>query len=153
MDYYHDHIIDFMELYMMSLLNKYNLLMYIRILMVYKSSPFHSVTTDNKKRLQVMRFMFILLCEFIYLNPDFCHFYNVHTCKYYIIYYQLYVVCRIISKKLQQNSHYQFFLLHINIYLPNIFHIFAERYNFDGIKEKNIMILIDYKYILSDWGS
>jgi len=50
MDYYHDHIIDFMELYMMSLLNKYNLLMYIRILLVYKSAPFHSVTTDNKKK-------------------------------------------------------------------------------------------------------
>jgi len=59
------------------------------------------------------------------------------------------MVCRIISKKLQQNSHYQFFLLHINIHLPNIFHI-AERYNFEGIKERIHMILIDHKYMLSD---
>ena len=152
MDYYHDHIIDFMELYMMSLLNKYNLLMYIRILLVYKSAPFHSVTTDNKKKFQVLSFTFILLCEFIYLNPDFCHFYNLHTCRYYMIYYQSYMICRIISKMLQQNSYYQFFLLHINIHLLNIFHI-AKTFNFDGIKERNIKILIYHKYMWSDWRS
>ena len=71
----------------MTLLNKYHLLLCIRILMVYKSAPFNSVATENKKKLKVLSFTFILLCEFIYLNPDFCHFYNVHTCKYYIIYY------------------------------------------------------------------
>ena len=65
--------------------------MYIRIPMVYKTIPTHYLTTEYKQKFEVLSFPFILLCEFFYLKHRYCFFNNMHTCKYYTIYYLLYM--------------------------------------------------------------